>query len=114
MGTGKGKGYSVNFPLRDGMDDEAFEHVFRPVIAQIMEFYRPEAVLMQCGADSLCGDRLGCFNLTLKGARVSLRWSPDAAQPPRGTSARQATRPRSSTSSPLAFPCSSSAAAATQ
>lgn len=23
--------------------------------------------MLQCGADSLCGDRLGCFNLTLKG-----------------------------------------------
>lgn len=29
--------------------------------------YRPSAVVLQCGADSLTGDRLGCFNLTLKG-----------------------------------------------
>ena len=32
-----------------------------------METYRPEAVVIQCGADSLSGDRLGCFNLTTKG-----------------------------------------------
>lgn len=32
-----------------------------------MEVYRPSAVVLQCGADSLTGDRLGCFNLTLKG-----------------------------------------------
>lgn len=32
-----------------------------------MEMYRPTAVVLQCGADSLTGDRLGCFNLTLKG-----------------------------------------------
>jgi histone deacetylase 1/2 len=32
-----------------------------------MEKYRPGAVVLQCGADSLTGDRLGCFNLTLKG-----------------------------------------------
>lgn len=38
------------------------------VISQIMATYRPEAVVMQCGADSLTGDRLGCFNLTVKGA----------------------------------------------
>lgn len=32
-----------------------------------MEMYRPTAVVLQCGADSLTGDRLGCFNLTLQG-----------------------------------------------
>lgn len=32
-----------------------------------MEHYAPEAIVMQCGADSLSGDRLGCFNLSLKG-----------------------------------------------
>jgi histone deacetylase 1/2 len=34
---------------------------------RIMEWYRPNAIALQCGADSLAGDRLGCFNLTLKG-----------------------------------------------
>lgn len=32
-----------------------------------MEIYQPNAVVLQCGADSLAGDRLGCFNLSLKG-----------------------------------------------
>ncbi len=32
-----------------------------------MEWYRPGAVVLQCGADSLSGDRLGCFNLSLEG-----------------------------------------------
>jgi histone deacetylase 1/2 len=67
LGYGEGKGYSVNFPLKDGMDDETFVSVFRPVISVIMERYAPGAVVLQCGADSLTGDRLGCFNLSLKG-----------------------------------------------
>lgn len=33
----------------------------------VMEWYRPSAVVLQCGADSLAGDRLGCFNLSMKG-----------------------------------------------
>lgn len=37
------------------------------VITKVMETYQPSAVVLQCGADSLSGDRLGCFNLTLKG-----------------------------------------------
>ena len=32
-----------------------------------MEHYQPEAIVLQCGADSLSGDRLCCFNLSLKG-----------------------------------------------
>ena len=33
----------------------------------VMEWYRPQAVFLQCGADSLTGDRLGPFNLTIEG-----------------------------------------------
>lgn len=32
-----------------------------------MDYYQPTAVVLQCGADSLCYDKLGDFNLTLKG-----------------------------------------------
>ena len=41
--------------------------IFKPVMSKVMEVYRPSAVVLQCGADSLAGDRLGCFNLSLKG-----------------------------------------------
>ncbi|KAG6917569.1 hypothetical protein DXG01_002038 [Tephrocybe rancida] len=66
-GRGKGKGYSVNVPLKDGITDGAFISVFDPIIAKILEVYRPTAVVLQCGADSLAGDRLGCFNITMEG-----------------------------------------------
>ena len=32
-----------------------------------MEIYQPEAVVLQCGADSLSGYTLHCFNLSVKG-----------------------------------------------
>ena len=32
-----------------------------------METYRPTALVLQCGSDSLSGDRLGCFNLSVRG-----------------------------------------------
>ncbi|KAK9327403.1 hypothetical protein V1505DRAFT_377485 [Lipomyces doorenjongii] len=67
IGIGKGKNYAVNFPLRDGIDDVTYKSVFEPVITAIMEWYRPTAVVLQCGGDSLSGDRLGCFNLSMKG-----------------------------------------------
>jgi histone deacetylase 1/2 len=49
------------------MDDASFVSIFRPVISKIMERYQPGAVVLQCGADSLSGDRLGCFNLSIRG-----------------------------------------------
>ncbi|KAJ7087666.1 hypothetical protein B0H15DRAFT_842800 [Mycena belliarum] len=66
-GRGRGKGYSLNVPLDDGITDEAFKSVFEPVMTKILEIFRPTAVVLQCGADSLSGDKLGGFNLTLAG-----------------------------------------------
>ncbi|KAK4193189.1 hypothetical protein QBC35DRAFT_98991 [Podospora australis] len=67
IGIGQGKHYAVNFPLRDGIDDRTYETIFEPVITNVMEYYQPEAVVLQCGGDSLSGDRLGCFNLSMRG-----------------------------------------------
>lgn len=67
VGFGRGKHYAVNVPLRDGIDDDSYKSIFEPVMAHVMEWYRPGAVVLQCGADSLAGDRLGCFNLSHKG-----------------------------------------------
>jgi histone deacetylase 1/2 len=67
IGVGQGKYHSVNFPLRDGITDKTYKFVFEPVINGIMEFYNPDAIVLQCGGDSLSGDRLGCFNLSMKG-----------------------------------------------
>jgi histone deacetylase 1/2 len=89
-GIKAGKNYAVNVPLRDGISDEAYQDIFetvRPprargimrilmssfsglgkqVIQHIMDWYRPTAVVLQCGADSLAGDKLGCFNLSMAG-----------------------------------------------
>ncbi|EEH48366.2 histone deacetylase RPD3 [Paracoccidioides brasiliensis Pb18] len=67
IGVGAGKHYAVNFPLRDGIEDISYKGIFEPVIKHVMEWYRPEAVVLQCGGDSLSGDRLGCFNLSMRG-----------------------------------------------
>jgi histone deacetylase 3 len=36
-------------------------------VQQSIEFYRPTAIVLQCGADSLASDRLGVFSLSIKG-----------------------------------------------
>ena len=67
IGKNQGKYYSVNVPLRDGIHDDGFQDIFQTVMSKVMETYRPGAIVLQCGADSLAADRLGCFNLSLDG-----------------------------------------------
>ncbi|XP_011099712.1 histone deacetylase 19 isoform X3 [Sesamum indicum] len=74
IGFGKGKYYALNVPLDDGIDDESYQSLFKPIISKVMEVFRPGAVVLQCGADSLSGDRLGCFNLSVKGHAECVRF----------------------------------------
>ena len=67
IGAGSGKYYSVNVPLNDGIDDSSFVDLFKFVMQDVMDMFQPGAIVLQCGADSLAGDRIGCFNLSLKG-----------------------------------------------
>merc|ERR1739841_376050 len=39
----------------------------KTIIAKVVETYLPGVIVLQCGADSLAGDRLGCFNLSIEG-----------------------------------------------
>ena len=66
-GTADGAGYAVNYPLNDGIDDDSYRQIFKPVMSEVMANYQPEAIVLQCGTDSLSGDRLGCFNLSVEG-----------------------------------------------
>ncbi|EDV23034.1 Histone deacetylase 3 [Trichoplax sp. H2] len=66
IGTDRGKYYSINVPLKDGIDDHGYLYVFKPVIEAVIQHYQPSSIVLQCGADSLGCDRLGCFNLSIK------------------------------------------------
>uniref|UniRef100_A0A0K0DGB8 Histone deacetylase n=1 Tax=Angiostrongylus cantonensis TaxID=6313 RepID=A0A0K0DGB8_ANGCA len=89
LGQGTGRYFAVNVPLQQGIEDDdnvymvKFYHtnyfsdylsVFRPVIGQVVENFAPEAVVLQCGADSLGCDRLGCFNLSFDGHAECVRF----------------------------------------
>lgn len=68
IGAKEGIGFSVNAPFNNGItDDDYFDSVFQPVLEKIMAVFQPGAIVLQCGADSLASDRLGCFNLTTHG-----------------------------------------------
>ncbi len=74
VGQHRGKYYSVNVPLKDGIDDETYERLFKPIMQKVMEVFSPDAIVFQSGADSLSGDRLGCFNLSIRGHAECLKY----------------------------------------
>uniref|UniRef100_I3KFN8 Histone deacetylase n=1 Tax=Oreochromis niloticus TaxID=8128 RepID=I3KFN8_ORENI len=67
VGAESGRYYCLNVPLRDGIDDQSYRQLFQPVIKQVVDYYQPTCIVLQCGADSLGCDRLGCFNLSIRG-----------------------------------------------
>lgn len=66
IGTSLGKYYSLNVPLRDGIDDASYVWLFKEVMGAVIATFQPSAIVLQCGADSLGCDRLGCFNLSIE------------------------------------------------
>ena len=67
VGEGKGKYYSLNIPLKVGIDDDTYHDLFRDVMDEVMAKYKPGAVILQLGADSIAYDVLGRLNLSIKG-----------------------------------------------
>jgi acetoin utilization deacetylase AcuC-like enzyme len=111
-GAHAAKGYAVNCPLRDGMDDASYEAIFKPVVGEIMKVYQPGAIVLQCGADSLSGDRLGCFNLSLHGHAECVKFVLEQkvqprtlTRPPARPPARMRTCPPAHRLAPCAAPC---------
>lgn len=74
VGEREGKYYAINVPLKDGIDDASFTRLFKTIISKVVEIYQPGAIVLQCGADSLAGDRLGCFNLSIDGHAQCVRF----------------------------------------
>ncbi|PVF95508.1 hypothetical protein CPB86DRAFT_787973 [Serendipita vermifera] len=80
-GVGKGFRYSINVPFRSGLSDESFHSVFIPLMDRILARFRPSAVVLQCGADSLAGDRLGTHNISMDGHADCVRYFKDKGLP---------------------------------
>ena len=57
----------MNVPLKKGIDDDNYVYLFKIICNKVIERYRPDAIVMQCGADSISYDKLGDFCLTIKG-----------------------------------------------
>lgn len=54
VGHGKGRGYCVNVPLKDGMDDESYRYVYEPIMTKVCEGVRDVAGRGGAGGMTVC------------------------------------------------------------
>ncbi len=66
-GTGRGAGYTLNFPLPAGSGDTEYIEVFRDVLRPEIDRVQPEVILVSAGFDAHRDDPLAGMNLTEKG-----------------------------------------------
>lgn len=61
-----GEHFALNVPIGSGIDDRQYKYLFESITGNVIKAYNPSAIVLQCGADSLGGDRLGQFNINIK------------------------------------------------
>lgn len=64
-GKGAAVGTKLNFPLLPGAGDQAFFERW-PRVERLLLRHRPQAILLQCGADSLGGDPLADLDFSVR------------------------------------------------
>jgi acetoin utilization deacetylase AcuC-like enzyme len=64
VGTGDGKGYTVNVPLSAGGGDAVYAAAFRRVVLPVLESFSPDLVLVSAGFDASARDPLAQMQLS--------------------------------------------------
>ncbi len=67
IGTGEGRGFTVNVPLPGGRSDADYGAVFNDVFLPIAQRYAPDLVIVSAGFDPHANDPLGGMNVTERG-----------------------------------------------
>jgi acetoin utilization protein AcuC len=66
IGKGEAQGLKLNIPLPPSTGDEAYLEAFGQIVPDALKKFRPEIILVQCGADGHNDDRLAHLRLTTK------------------------------------------------
>ncbi|CAN8188848.1 unnamed protein product [Coccothraustes coccothraustes] len=74
VGLGKGRYYSVNVPIQDGIQDEKYYQICESVLKEVYAAFNPSAVVLQLGADTIAGDPMCSFNMTPEGVGKCLKY----------------------------------------
>lgn len=65
-GEGEARGLKVNIPLLPLTGDRSYLKAFHEIVPKLVRSFKPEVILMQCGADAHFDDRLANLRLSTK------------------------------------------------
>jgi len=69
IGSGKGKGFTMNFPMRAGQGDADYLGIFDGEVAPKLNEFKPDFILVSAGFDAHVDDPLAGMRLTTDGYR---------------------------------------------
>ncbi len=72
-GSGKGKGFTRNIPMRSGAGDREYIDVYNSILPEIVDNFRPEIILVSAGYDIHMDDPLSSINVTDEGIRAIVK-----------------------------------------
>ncbi len=70
IGSGAGKGFTVNIPLPVGAGYESYKLVFESVVEPLVKEFQPQVILRNGGSDPHFGDQLTELGLSVEGFRM--------------------------------------------
>lgn len=79
VGTGEGKGYTVNVPMQPEMGDNEFIKIFDEILNPIINQYKPGFIIVSAGFDIFFDDPLGGMKVTPEGFAKLTRQLTDQA-----------------------------------
>jgi len=73
IGSGAGKGFTVNIPLEPGADDETFGFLFHRLVPPILDRFKPDFLVLEIGMDMLKSDPLTHLSLSTNALVAAVR-----------------------------------------
>jgi len=70
IGSGEGRGYTVNVPMPPGASDRSYEYVLDRLFEPLTEAFKPEIIIRNGGSDPHFADKLTHLGLTLEGFKM--------------------------------------------
>ena len=67
IGSGEGKGATVNFPMSAGWGDEEYLRAFKEVLVPVARGFQPQLILVSAGFDAHWADELAMMRVSIKG-----------------------------------------------
>lgn len=70
IGSGEGKGFTVNIPMPVGAGDDSYKLVFESIVEPLVREFKPQIMVRNGGSDPHFDDQLTALGLTVNGFRM--------------------------------------------